>query len=288
MVACRYNKTRNEDNSSSRGNNLYFGRAAAIRRHLRSVHKITEDLDRWIEVEDALLRDTADAGEPVEDISEGLQYAQIEAPQGSNSYFIPIDVLDRLLTRRNIRQELRKICPDMEEQRREVYINAICSTSKKLFAILLCTSSAGNVRFICDFIDEGVNDADLPLTRVYPNGGTLSSHNRRMYTLARADHRSCMLLDHSSCGINLFSKWHRMEIQNLCRDQWLALAPVFESVPGNIPPHLSLDDAVVLPYIQDWELDVTRIKPGGYSEVWPVRIHPAHQKLLKSADPLVS
>lgn len=52
MVPCKYNKSGNKDNA------LYFGREAALRRHLKDVHSIIEDWDKWIEKEDAPLKET--------------------------------------------------------------------------------------------------------------------------------------------------------------------------------------------------------------------------------------
>jgi hypothetical protein len=51
MVPCKYNKSGNKDNA------LYFGREAALRRHLKDVHRI-KDWDRWIEKEDAPPKET--------------------------------------------------------------------------------------------------------------------------------------------------------------------------------------------------------------------------------------
>ena len=186
-------------------------------------------------------------------------------------------------------QELRKIFPTIEEKSLDSYAASIFSTSKKLFAVLLCTSAGIQSRAISKFIEESVTDADLPFARVYPSdrNANLSNRLNKTYTLARESHTSCTCSNHASCGIRAISTWHRMEIQNLCRDQWLVLAPIFESSPGAIPPHLFLEDGVVLPYTEDREADSAAIKFGGYSEVWAVRIHPSHQKLLKSTDPLV-
>jgi hypothetical protein len=59
----------------------------------------------------------------------------------------------------------------------------------------------------------------------------------------------------------------------------MVLAPVFKKEERpDVIPHIELNDACLLPFIEDREKHDKMA--GGYSEVWGVRIHPAHQKLL--------
>lgn len=277
IVPCRYNKTGAQNNGTYFGNDLCFGRLAAIRRHLKDVHRMTNDLNTWIEEENT--------EKPVENLTDRLLSAQIEEPYGSNSYFIPVDVLDKLLLKPNIRQHLRKIFPTMDKESLEFYAESICSTSKKLFAVLICTLSGAQSRAICNFIQEGINDTDLPFERLYLNDRPANSSGRyQMYTLAKKEHEaSCTFPIHTLCGINTVSNWPRDQVQSFCRDQWLVLAPIFESTPGTDPPHRSFPESVVLPFTEDWENDSAAVKFGGYSEVWAIRIHPAHQQLLPTS-----
>lgn len=279
MVPCKYNKTGSQDEGTYFGNDIYFGRLAAVRRHLKEVHRISDNLDTWIEEEKQ--------EEPIETLAEKLLSAQIEHPYGSNSYFIPIDQLENLLVETNIRQELRKIFPTMDEEKIEFYTHCISSSSRKLFAVLLCTSSGaqGNQsRAICSFIEEGVTDIDLPFERLYPShpDNPALSLNQAIFTLARKPHASSSKeLGHTPLvGFNAVLRWPRLEVQNFSREQWLVLAPVFEGPPGTTPLDLCFQNSIVLPFKEDGENDEELLKFGGYCEMWPVRIHPAHQKLL--------
>jgi hypothetical protein len=60
-----------------------------------------------------------------------------------------------------------------------------------------------------------------------------------------------------------------MDIQKLCKDQWLALAPVFKSSSGEIP-QLDLHRNTLLPFTEDQELNPISVRGGGYGEVWAV------------------
>ena len=71
----------------------------------------------------------------------------------------------------------------------------------------------------------------------------------------------------------------------MSRDQWLVLAPVFKKVQHRIS-HQELDDNVVLPFIEDRKNQHDSWSDG-YSHLWGVRIHPAHQNVYKSSDPNV-
>ncbi|KAE9370829.1 kinase-like protein [Stipitochalara longipes BDJ] len=278
-VPCRYNKPLAQNNGP------FFGGLAKIRRHLKDKHQITHNVDTWIE---------ECSEEPVESLAEQLLSAQIEEPKESNAYFIPIDQLNKLLIKSNVRQQLRKIFPTMEDESVELYTDSICSTSKKLFAALICSSSGAQSRAISNFIQEGIDDTDLPFSRLYlsDKSANLSGRVNQMYTLARDAHVSCTRTDHASCGINAISNWSRDQVQSLSRDQWRVLAPIFESTPGTTPPHLHISDSAVLPFTEDHENDPESVKFGGYSEVWAVRIHPAHQKMLRSTsrspEPLIA
>jgi hypothetical protein len=70
------------------------------------------------------------------------------------------------------------------------------------------------------------------------------------------------------------------------RIQWVFQAPHFHKQPDEIP-HFDLDDNCVMPFVEDHEENPKFRRAGGYSELWPVRIHPAHQNLLDSTNPRV-
>lgn len=61
---------------------------------------------------------------------------------------------------------------------------------------------------------------------------------------------------------------------DICREQWSVLAPEFKRIEGKIPHH-NLDNNTIFPYIEDNQ--GVQGRSGGYSHVWGIRIHPAHQ-----------
>jgi hypothetical protein len=210
-----------------------------------------------------------------------LQEAQFEWPPGALSYFLPINKLTELVTTPSVKEELHIMLPKLKEEYLEQFATMICSDSKKLFAILLCEFGP-NAKIICNLLDENVTDKDLSFTRIFIGENSPNVPNPRWYA-GRKNHVECDKADHRSCKILSLAGWAHMDIQKLCKGQWLALAPIFESPSGEIP-QLDLDDNALLPFTMDQEFSPLSVKGGGYGEVWKVRIHPAHQKILPSTD----
>lgn len=214
-----------------------------------------------------------------------LRQEKIEWPSEGHSWFIPIDVIRKLEEKRSVREELRRIFPRMDRDPLDHYVHVICTKATRLFAILLA-SSIEIQEAICELLDEGITDANLPFVRV-PLYGVDRERRSSPYTLAKYEHTNCQREDHAGCGIRALSNWHGVEIQSLCRDQWLALSPIFRRASKGIP-HYHFEDNTVLPFTEDDENNNEKMKSGGYSEVWAIRIHPAHQDVIRSSDPSVS
>lgn len=214
---------------------------------------------------------------------QGLQRAQIEWPEGDNRYFVPVDAFETLVTRSSIRTELGRIYGSaLDEKRLDYYVNRIYPKSRKIFAIVVYGSSGSCNKDICNFIDDDITDSLLPFSR------GCSAHDKRVFNLCTREHQNCPKSDHISCGIRALLERTQINRAEFDRDQWLVQAPVFfRSAPLEIP-HLNLERNVVLPFIEDHEGNPTLVRTGGYSDVWGVRIHPAHQKLLRSTDPKVN
>jgi hypothetical protein len=213
---------------------------------------------------------------PLSPLRNKLQKAQFEWPPGELTYVLPINKLTELITESNVREELLYMVPDMNKKLLDRCSKLICSDSKKLFAILVC-SFGSEAKVICSLLKDEVTDKDLPFTRILLGD---TEHP------GRKNHLKCHKADHRSCGIRRLSDWHQMDIQKLCKRQWLALAPIFRSSPGEIP-QLDLHRNTLLPFTEDQELNPISVRGGGYGEVWAVRIHPGHQNLLPSTHPKV-
>jgi len=213
-----------------------------------------------------------------------LQEAQFEWPRGAYTYFLPINKLNELVTASSVKEELRILFPEVDDDSLDYLATLICSNSKKLFTVLLYGFKS-EAKVICSLLDYQVTDKDLPFTRI-PLGQNLPNVTNPPWHVGRNKHGECDKADHRSCGIPCLETWHQMDIQNLGKYQWLVLAPIFQSSSEEIP-QLDLDDNTVLPFTEDDELNPIYFRRGGYGEVWPVRIHPGHQNLLPSTHPKV-
>lgn len=76
--------------------------------------------------------------------------------------------------------------------------------------------------------------------------------------------------------IRTFQDWSEYDIEEFDRIQWWMLAPVFED-----KEHCDLDDDIMLPFVPFTE--AVEKKEGGYSEVYAVRLHPAHHNFWESS-----
>lgn len=186
-------------------------------------------------------------------------------PPGRNTGFIPIDALYSILTFKAISEELSQIDPSKNEKEILLCVNYIYGKARKLFALLLCQNKSN---FIYSFIEEGIYDEDLPFQRAGVFGSTSDAF--------RLCSKRVHVAGHEGCGIKAMSRWSRHDIRDFCGAQWVVQAPVFEKTQSGIIPHYDLDKNVIMPFIEDDENQMIR---GGYSHVWKVRIHPAHQTL---------
>ncbi|KAN0106071.1 kinase-like protein [Hyaloscypha variabilis] len=213
----------------------------------------------------------------VEDLATVLRSKKKEWPPGQNTYFIPINEVHHRVKEDEVRKVLSEIYPGVENKRLNNAARRICTQAPKLFTALLGGSNQSFCSKILDFLENNVTDEDLPLIRLYFPG----SDN---YTLGKRKHKYCNQNHNGDCGMYAVSSWKQHHIQDLSRDQWLALAPIFKSYEDHVE-HYDLEGSTILPYIRDQQYDEPgAVKSGGYSRVWGVEIHPAHQKLLPLSD----
>ncbi|KAE8443565.1 hypothetical protein EG329_001727 [Mollisiaceae sp. DMI_Dod_QoI] len=218
---------------------------------------------------------------PDEDISEGptlegkLWDARIAWPAGRISYFIPYDDLQRLVTIDAVLIELRRREMVFKETELQDKADEILKTARKLFAALVCVSMG---ECILDFLNEGLNDKDMPFVRVELGNRNLGVGAFRLESRRQPKKvLQCM----SS------SKWGRSRLEAFNRDQWWVLAPIFKESKKEDKMkkvrHWELEPNRVLPFVEDNQS--TSDNSGGYSEVWAVRVHRAHQHLYKGTNP---
>ncbi|TVY41411.1 hypothetical protein LSUB1_G003306 [Lachnellula subtilissima] len=188
--------------------------------------------------------------------------ARHEWPPRMNSYFIPNDELERLLDVDSIMDELggSQLGP-MAAQESHILAQDISNKAPRLFAILVCL---GLGDLISQFIDEGIDDEDLPFGRTddtkRPGRWQLCSKSR------------------PNEPIRCMASWNQPSIINFDREQWYVLAHVFENNEEGRIPHYDIGNTCILPFVKDEEQG-DQVKQGGFSIVWEIIIHPAHQKL---------
>ncbi|KAL5315475.1 hypothetical protein ACEPPN_016343 [Leptodophora sp. 'Broadleaf-Isolate-01'] len=213
---------------------------------------------------------------PSEQLREAIMNEIHEWPPGEFRYFIPYSTIENHVVRDSVLDILKHHLKDESDEDILHYTRLILSTSIKLFTIVLC---APNIKFplLRELLKEGISDENLPLSRIETKP---SSHNE--YRLGKAGHHLCTKAAHEDCGIKSLLCLSKTGVKDLCGSQWPALAPVFKGVPDDIV-HYDFEVGTILPYLEDWE--GANLRAGGFGEVWKVRIHPAHQKLLCPSDP---
>jgi hypothetical protein len=213
---------------------------------------VSDDIEEDIQSERTLRDDLCDA--------------RIEWPRNNNKYFIAVEDLRRLITVDSISAELARCNAEFgNHERGQKIMEKISQVAWKLFAILVYV---GQSHRIIDFLDENIDDTDLPFVR-----SEETSTSVKFKLCSKKSPRQpikCMLL------------WNQRLVNDFGRDQWCMLAPIFEYTDEI--EHYELDDNCVLPWI---ERSGRAINEGGYSTVWKVVIHPAHQRTKGCVKPKV-
>jgi hypothetical protein len=198
-----------------------------------------------------------------------LEISLVSCPGSNEQFFLPADAQDRLIIASHVAAEFERLFPNLPFSERSRYVSRTCSSARKLFAILLGIEKGDS---ILDLLADGITDNDLPLLK-YPKRTANAGHTAPYFTL-----RTRRRIDRP---IQTIDRWNwRTSIRQFYSEQWWLKAPVFDT----LGKHYELEDDCVLPFIEDEEINVNS---GGYSDVWGVRIHPAHQKLFKSSNPQV-
>jgi hypothetical protein len=202
---------------------------------------------------------------PISTLAEALRNARMESPAEQGLFWIPNNELERMITLEATKAELQRTLVYENPRDCENMASSIVYQEKKLFAILVWLDRLACIQTL---LDEGLTDEDLPLSRI---DTTDNVHGSLSFNYSQV--RTC-----SGLPVKALRFWESHAIEEFLRIQWMFLAPVFNF--GEEIKHYDLDDNCVLPFIEDEEK--TNAKSGGYSDVWGVRIHPAHQNLYRS------
>lgn len=163
-----------------------------------------------------------------------------------------------------IREYARRICeecpqPSDDEDQRPPKIKSF----KKIFVILVLIEKISS---ISKFLDEDVNDLDLPLSKAPKTGNG-----------ARFDLRRSCALDQS---LECFEGWNQTHVTYFEVWQWSTVAPFFHKGTRKEVQHFLLPNSVMLPFKTDSRRDEnmdnkTEIE-GGFGCVFRVEIHQDH------------
>ncbi|KAH8590923.1 kinase-like domain-containing protein [Bisporella sp. PMI_857] len=200
-------------------------------------------------------------------LKEQLESRRIECPHRKHSFFIPQNTLEELITPSLVTRDIQTYKGITPAKALE-HVKIACQSAQKLYAVLALVKKGSH---ISDLLDAQITDKDLPLERRDSN-----------FALYR---KSKNLEDDP---ILVFADWTQKEREKFDRFQWWLTAPVFED-----KEHYELDDKTILPFIPfQHRDDIKKPIQGGYSEVYPVRLHPAHHKFSilgpENKEPLVA
>lgn len=175
--------------------------------------------------------------------------------------FLPMDALRRIFTKDRILIELQTLYPYLPVEALRRIAQQIADDGegsstgfRKVFATLLLTDQADKISL---FLNENVNDTDLALQKVAADNA---------FALRRRTAPDAPL--------GCFQGWTQSDIEAFEKRQWLFLSPVFDKKQGLKP--LDLEDKRILPFTESTEHQLQDHFRGGNSEVFRVKLHPAH------------
>lgn len=200
------------------------------------------------------------------------------SPAKDNKEFLPIDALDRLVTKNQVRLELSRL-----EKFPSTTINSLTNdvwdshsvflgkktTRKKIFAILALLEKFEEIDH---FIQEGLHDNDLP----FIISKDACSGSPRLHRKGDVDKLH---------PIQLFDTWSSYQIEYFSNCQWQLIAPYFRlsTETDRKVHHINIEEhGIILPFIEDDE-GKRSAGEGGYGDVWRVKIHPAHHNCCENS-----
>lgn len=195
-------------------------------------------------------------------LKEKLENARLECPQRPHSFLVPRSAQKDLVTIPQVTKDIQADNPELDEKEAVDRAQKVCSSARQLYATLAYIKKGPE---ICALLNEGISDKDLPFERK-PN-------SQRKFALYRR----------TGEPIKTLEAWSDKYLEKFDRVQWWMTAPIFED-----KGHHDLDDKTILPFVPlDANIETPEKKQGGYSEVFPVQIHPAHHEFWQSLGPKV-
>lgn len=210
------------------------------------------------------LRSKAESSSSLSDLIRGRSR---EAASAEGRTFYPISDLEEVVTETRVRQELGNF-PDLDGILDKIFVpRTVSGHLTRVFKIFVILTLMSKPEAIQDFIDDEIYDLDLPFERTTPEG---TSKTRDQYLRnSKIPGRT----SHSEIGI--FNRWSPEDIENFMMKQHAVCVPIFDfdTQPGAPVSHYNLHGQTILPYIENEEHGSRSV---GRSDVWRVKIHPAH------------
>jgi hypothetical protein len=194
-------------------------------------------------------------------LKEQLHNARAECPLHAHTWLVPRDIQQDIITKAAIADDIQAQNTDITPKEADEYAEKACQDARCLYATLAYIKHGAD---ICALLNEGINDDELPLFR-------------------KPNDRNASLYQRNGELVKAMMTWTPKHREKFDRVQWWMISPVFE-----YECHYSFDEKTVLPFIPLDPKDASLVKKqGGYSEVYPVRIHPAHHKFWEGSGPVL-
>jgi hypothetical protein len=185
-------------------------------------------------------------------------------PKGNDTWFLPKDSFNSLITERSINREL---CghhkPDSSS---EILLAARRhhNIASNLFALLALVDKA---TFIIGFVDgDRLSDLNLPFVRSL---GTGSALDIKLHSVLQEEK-----------VINALQSWSSRDMRQLNSIQWTVLVPFFD-IDNLRLPNITYPDNTIFPF-EDDQVKNARNPSGAHGTIWKVRIHPANHNFPDS------
>jgi hypothetical protein len=228
------------------------------------------DLEAWDTMdtmstgdESISLRSTID---PSSTLSDLIREKSKKAASAEGRIFYPINDLEKVVTRIRVRQEISNV-RDLDEILDKIFVpRTVFDHKTRVFKIFVILTLIGKPEAIQDFINGELYDLDLPFERIISKG---TPKTRDQYL------RNPQIPRRSHIEIGLFERWAPRDIESFMEKQHAVCVPIFDfdTQPGAPVSYYNLHEQTILPYIENEE-NVFRSEER--SDVWRVKIHPAH------------
>lgn len=179
--------------------------------------------------------------------------------------FFPEITFTEVIHEQTVREELKRYPTWFESDTVEQITAIVCGDKpfRKIFTLLVVINKLADIKL---FIDDGVSDECLPLSRV-----------------SRPDSENTFQLSHNRTSTRpigpggCFSNWDAIDIWTFEEWQWTTISPILKRGSRRNIKHLIFRDEISLPFTEDSRYSSgSEVIQGGFSTVFKVHIHPAN------------